>query len=152
MESALSVRGTAAGSPRVPRVLPVTEREGDVMRTKMSLLCVAVAVCLVSASPLYLAAPAAALSFAPPAHYDAGGAPAGLASADLNGDGLLDLVASAGDGIAVLLGCGLGRFAPATRISLEHQPRGRRPGGLRRRRHGGRGHGEQRRHGHRPAG
>ena len=116
------VRGTAAGSPRVPRVVPVTEREGDVMRTKMSLLCVAVAACLVSASPLLLAGPAAAVSFAPAVHYDVGGGPADLATADLNGDGLPDLVASAGDGIAVLLGCGLGRFAPATSISLEHPP------------------------------
>ena len=41
---------------------------------------------------------------------------------DLNGDGRPDLVASAGDGIAVLLGSGPGRFAPAMRIPLEHQP------------------------------
>ena len=93
------------------------------MRTQRFLLWVVVTVCFVSALPLVVAAPAAALSFVPPVHYGLGGRPADAATADLNGDGLPDLVASAGDGIAVLLGRGLGRFAPATRIPLEHRPR-----------------------------
>ncbi len=117
----LSVGGTTGGSSGV-RVLPVAEREGDAMRTQRFLLWLVVGVCLVSALPLALAAPAAALSFAPPVHYGLGGRPADLATADLNGDGLPDIVASAGRGVDILLGRGLGRFAPATRIPLEHRP------------------------------
>ena len=93
------------------------------MRKQSFVLWLAVGVWLVSALPAVMASPADALSFAPPVHYGLGGRPADLASADLNGDGRPDLVASAGDGIAVLLGRGLGRFAPATRIPLEHRPR-----------------------------
>jgi len=86
------------------------------------LVWLAAAVCLVTTLPAVMAAPAAALSFAAPVHYGLGGRPADLASADLNGDGRPDIVASAGTGIAVLLGLERGRFAPATRIPLEHRP------------------------------
>ena len=117
---ALSTRpnGRLAWGP----ALICTEREGDVMRKQGFLLWLAVGACLVAALPAFSAAPAAALSFAPPVHYGLGGRPADLASADLNGDGRPDIAASAGDGIAVLLGSGRGRFAPATRVPLEHRP------------------------------
>jgi len=92
------------------------------MRTQRFLLPAIVVGCLVTVLPLLVVAPAAALSFAPPVHYGLGGRPADLATADLNGDGRPDIVASAGDGIAVLLCRGLGRFAAATRIPLEHRP------------------------------
>ena len=65
---------------------------------------------------------AAALSFTPPIDYGVGGRPADLASADVNRDGRPDIVASAGDGISILLWRGSGRFARATHIPLEHQP------------------------------
>jgi hypothetical protein len=68
------------------------------------------------------ASAAAALSFTPPVDYDVGGRPADIASADVNGDGRLDIVASAGVGLAILIGREQGRFAPATRIALEHRP------------------------------
>jgi hypothetical protein len=113
--------GTAAGPSRVLGVVSSIEWQGDVMRARRLLVCAVVAVASVAALCLFPAAPAAALSFAPPVHYDLDGAPADLATADLDGDGLPDLVASAGDSIAVLLGCGLGRFAPATLISLGHE-------------------------------
>jgi len=86
------------------------------------LVWLAAAVCLVTTLPAFMAAPAAALTFAPPMHYGLGGRPADLASADLNGDGRPDIVASAGTRIAVLLGIERGRFAAATRIPLEHRP------------------------------
>jgi len=92
------------------------------MRAPMSLLRIAVALILLSAPPLLVPAAAAALSFAPPMHYALGGAPADLATADVNEDGLPDLVASAGDDLAVLLGGGLGLFEPATLTPLEHPP------------------------------
>ena len=86
------------------------------------LIWLALAFCLVSALPAIGASPAAALTFAPPVHYGLGGRPADLASADLNGDGRPDLVASAGSGLDVLVGVGRSGFAPATRIALEHRP------------------------------
>jgi hypothetical protein len=92
------------------------------MRKQGYLSWLAVGVCLVTALPAFMASPAAALSFAPPVHYGLGGKPADLVSADLNGDGRPDIVASAGNGIAVLLGSGRGRFTPARRIPLSHRP------------------------------
>ncbi len=92
------------------------------MRKRGSLLLLALAVCLCSALPALVAAPATALSFAPPVHYGLGGRPADLASADLNEDRWPDIVASAGNGVAVLLGSGQGRFAPAKRVLLGHRP------------------------------
>ena len=92
------------------------------MRKQRLLLLLAVAVCLVTALPAVMASPAGALSFAPPVHYGLGGRPADLASADLNGDGRPDLVASAGSGVDVLLGVGRAGSPPATRIPLEHRP------------------------------
>jgi hypothetical protein len=91
------------------------------MRKQVFLMWLGVAVCLVAALPAVTAASAAALSFAPPVHYGLGGKPADLASADLNGDGRPDLVASAGAGLEVLLGGDLGRFAPARRTPLGHR-------------------------------
>ena len=111
---------------QVARLDPVRssdhEREGDVTGKQGFLVWLAAAVCLVTTLPAFMAAPAAALSFAPPVHYGLGGRPADLASADLNGDGRPDIVASAGTGIAVLLGIERGRFAPASRIPQEHRP------------------------------
>lgn len=118
----LTLRGTAEDSPGVPRVHRIGEGDGDVIRKQGFRVRLVVAACLVIALSLLAAAPAAALSFAPPVHYDLGGRPADLATADLNGDDLPDIVASAGDALAVLLGRKLGRFAPATRIPLEHRP------------------------------
>jgi hypothetical protein len=92
------------------------------MRKQGFLMSLVIAGCLVTALPAVTAASAAALSFAPPVHYGLGGRPADVASADLNGDGLPDLVASAGSGIDILLGGDLGRFAPAKRIPLGHRP------------------------------
>jgi hypothetical protein len=92
------------------------------MRRQGLVLWLAVGVCLVTALPAVLAAPAAALSFAPPVHYGLGGKPADLATADVNGDGVPDIVASAGREVDILLGRGLGRFAPATSIPMEHRP------------------------------
>ena len=92
------------------------------MRKQRSLPWLTVAVCLAAALPAFGAAPAAALSFAPPVHYGLGGRPADLVSADLNGDGRPDIVASAGNGIDVLLGSGRGRFAAARRVPLGHRP------------------------------
>jgi len=85
-------------------------------------ISLAVLVCLAAALCALRAGPAAALSFTPPVHYDVGGRPADIASADVNGDGRLDLVTSAGDGISVLIAAGPGRFAPATHVVLEHRP------------------------------
>lgn len=82
----------------------------------------ALIICLAGVPPAVGATAAAALSFAPPVHYGLGGVPADLASADLNGDGRPDLVASAGRGVDVLLAVGLSRFAHATRVPLEHRP------------------------------
>jgi hypothetical protein len=92
------------------------------MRKQRLLLLLAVAVCVVTALPAVMASAAGALSFAPPVHYGLGGKPADLASADLNGDGRPDLVASAGSGVDVLLGVGRSGFATATRTPLEHRP------------------------------
>ena len=92
------------------------------MRKQVFLLWLAVAVCLVTALPAFMAAPAAALSFAPPVHFGLGGRPVDLASADLNADGWRDIALSAGNGLDVLLGVGRGRFAPATHVPLEHRP------------------------------
>jgi hypothetical protein len=79
-------------------------------------------VCFFTALPALTAAPAAALSFADPAHYGLGAMPADLASADLNGDRHLDIAASAGRGMSILLGTARGRFAPARRIPLSSRP------------------------------
>jgi hypothetical protein len=92
------------------------------MRRQGLVMWLAVGICLVTALPAIMAAPAAALSFAPPVHYGLGGRPADLATADVNGDGVPDMVASAGREVDVLLGRGLGRFAPATSIPMEHRP------------------------------
>jgi hypothetical protein len=92
------------------------------MRKQGLLIWLALAFSLVGALPAIVAAPAAALTFAPPVHYALGGRPADLASADLNGDGRPDLVASAGPGLDVLLGVGRSGFAPATRVPLDHRP------------------------------
>lgn len=92
------------------------------MRKHDVVVVLGLAVCLFIGLPALTAASAGALSFTPPVHYGLGGKPADLASADLNGDGRPDLVASAGRGIAVLLGRGRGLFAPAKRIPLEHRP------------------------------
>jgi hypothetical protein len=87
------------------------------------LVGLALTICFISALPGIGAPPADALSFTPPVHYVLGGRPADLASADLNGDGRPNIVASAGSGIDILLGVGRsGGFAPAKRISLEHRP------------------------------
>lgn len=91
-------------------------------RTQRILIGLAAAVCCVAALPAVGAAPAAALSFAPPVHYDVGGKPADLASANLNHDGRPDIVVSAGNGVAVLLATQQGRFAAAKRVPLEHRP------------------------------
>jgi hypothetical protein len=85
-------------------------------------IALAVVICLAAALCALRAGPAAALSFTPPVHYDVGGRPADIAAADVNKDGRLDLVTSAGDGISVLLATGPGRFAPATHVALEHKP------------------------------
>jgi hypothetical protein len=79
-------------------------------------------VCLVAALPALCAASAAAMTFTPPVHYGLGGRPADLVAVDLDGDGRLDLVTSAGSGVDVLLGRSLGRFAAATRVAMEHRP------------------------------
>lgn len=92
------------------------------MRKYCLLVLLTVAVCLFSALPAFMAAPATALSFAPPVHYGLGGRPADLAAADLNGDGRQDIAATAGHGVAILLGSGQGRFAAAARIPLDHRP------------------------------
>ncbi len=70
---------------------------------------------LVPIAALFLAlgaAPAAALSFAPPAKYVAGHGPAAIAVGDFNGDGKPDLVTanSKGNSVGVLFGTGGGRF------------------------------------------
>ncbi|HEY5168822.1 MAG TPA: VCBS repeat-containing protein, partial [Thermoleophilia bacterium] len=85
-------------------------------------IVLAVVICLAAALCALGAGPAAALSFTPPVHYDVGGRPADIASADVNKDGRLDLVTSAGDGISVLIATGPGRFGPATHVVLEHRP------------------------------
>jgi hypothetical protein len=118
----LSVPEERRGPVWRPRVHPVTKQEGDVMRMYVSPVWLVVAMCLIIALPAVAAPTAAALSFAPPVHYGLGGRPADIASADLNGDGRPDIVASAGAGLEVLLGGDLGRFAAARRIPLEHRP------------------------------
>ncbi|HTX68433.1 MAG TPA: FG-GAP-like repeat-containing protein [Thermoleophilia bacterium] len=80
-----------------------------------------VVACLTVLASLAGATGAGALTFAPPVDYGVGARPADIASADLNGDGRPDLVASAGQGVAVLLATSPGRFAPATRIDLGHK-------------------------------
>ena len=115
-----SVRGPTGGSLGVRAQL--LGSEGDVMRKQWLPLWLAVGVCLVTALPAVMASAAGALAFTPPVHYGLGGRPADLASADLNGDGRPDIVASAGAGIDILLGSGRGRFAAAIRMPLEHRP------------------------------
>ena len=70
------------------------------------------------------AAPAGALTFTPPSHYQVGVHPADLVSGDFNEDGLPDIavVAAGDDSVGVLLAVGNGRFAPAARVSLGHSP------------------------------
>lgn len=64
-----------------------------------------------SARPL---AAKAQFSFAPPVPYAAGAAPQALATADLNRDGLPDVVVGTGTGINVLLNSGNGTFGTPT--------------------------------------
>ena len=70
------------------------------------------------------AAPAAALSFAAPAYSSTENAPVALAVADMNGDGVLDVVTA--DAIAstvsVLLGDGTGGFSAARHVSTGADP------------------------------
>jgi len=62
-------------------------------------------------------------TFAPPVAYPVGGLSLGVSTADLDGDGNLDLVASANyAGIAVLMGHGDGTFAPAQGYAAGAQP------------------------------
>jgi len=91
------------------------------MRDRGSVFLLAMVICLAGLAAMGAAA-AGAVSFVPPVHYPLGGKPADLASADLNGDGRPDLVASAGSGVDVLLAVGRIGFAPASRIPLEHRP------------------------------
>ena len=92
------------------------------MHTQTCRISFAFVICLAAALCALRAGPAAAFSFTPPVHHDVGGRPADIAVADVNDDGRLDIVVSAGDGISVLLATGPGRFAPATRVVLEHRP------------------------------
>ena len=85
-------------------------------------LQLAVVICLAGVLSALGATAAAAMSFTPPVDYDVGGRPADIASADVNSDGRLDIVASAGGGIAILSGRAQGRFAPVARIALAHRP------------------------------
>jgi hypothetical protein len=95
--------------------------EEAVMRKRGSVFLLAMVGCLAGLAAMGAAA-AGAVSFAPPVHYPLGGKPADLASADLNGDGRPDLVASSGSGLDVLLGVGRSGLSPASRIPLEHRP------------------------------
>ena len=123
------------------------------MKQKHAFLALlAILSCVATALPAVMAAPAAAFSFAPPVHYGLGGRPADLASADLNGDGRPDLVASAGT-----RGRRPSRHRARSFRAGDADPsgasaRGHRPGGPRRQRHAGRRHRERRRHGQRAAG
>jgi hypothetical protein len=92
------------------------------MYTRTCGISLAVVICLAATLCALSAGPAAALSFTPPVHYDVGGRPADGATADVDKDGRLDLVTSAGDGISVLIATGPGHFAPATHVALEHRP------------------------------
>ena len=92
------------------------------MDRRRSALLLALMLCFVGAASAVGATAAAALTFTPPVHYDVGGKPADIAAADVNGDGHLDLVTSAENGLSVLLWAGQGRFAPAIHLVLEHRP------------------------------
>jgi hypothetical protein len=82
----------------------------------------ALIVCLTAVLGAVTATAASALSFTPPIDYGVGGRPADIATADLNGDGHPDLVATSPAGLSTLLWKGQGRFARATRVALEHPP------------------------------
>jgi hypothetical protein len=70
------------------------------------------------------AAQAGALTFTQPAHFKVGSHPADLASGDLNGDGLPDVVVavSGDDSVAVIRATGNGRFAAPAHVALTHTP------------------------------
>lgn len=70
------------------------------------------------------AGPAAALSFAPAAHYSAGRGPAAVAVADFNGDGHPDVATAnaKSDTVGVLLGDGRGRLDPRTLFTTGADP------------------------------
>jgi hypothetical protein len=93
------------------------------MRKHVLVVPVVAAIFIAAAAACAVGVAAAdALSFTPPIDYGVGGRPVDLAAADVNGDGRPDIVASAGDGISILLWKGSGRFTKATHIALEHRP------------------------------
>ncbi len=63
-------------------------------------------------------------TFQPPVNYDVGYRPSGIAAADLNGDGRLDLVVTnyGSDTVSVLLGNGDGTFQPQTTLAVSSNP------------------------------
>jgi hypothetical protein len=92
------------------------------MDRRRSTFLLAVMLCVVGAASAIGATAAAALSFTPPVDYNVGGKPVDIASVDVNADSRPDLVVAAGDGVSVLTWSGLGRFAPAVHVALEHPP------------------------------
>ena len=70
------------------------------------------------------AAPAAAFSFAPAAHFAVGRGPAAVAVGDFNGDGRPDVATAnaKGDAVSVLLGNGRGGFSSKTRFATGRGP------------------------------
>lgn len=57
-------------------------------------------------------------TFGAPTYYSAGTNPGSVATADLRGNGLLDLAAASASGIDILLGNGDGTFQPATQYPI----------------------------------